>query len=111
LLFRVGDVPQLAAAISRLYGAPDLAFAMGSEAREYVRDNHSPETHYAKLLKIYTELSESPECARKKTRPLRVAFIGGRGVISKYSGIETYYEQVGEQLARRGHEVTIYCHS
>jgi glycosyltransferase involved in cell wall biosynthesis len=38
-----------------------------------------------------------------------VAFIGGRGVISKYSGIEAYYEAVGERLAAAGHEVTVYC--
>lgn len=42
-------------------------------------------------------------------RGLRVAFIGGRGVISKYSGIETYYEEVGQQLVHRGHQVTVYC--
>jgi len=40
---------------------------------------------------------------------LRVAFIGGRGVISKYSGIETYYEEVGARMAQMGHEVTVYC--
>jgi glycosyltransferase involved in cell wall biosynthesis len=40
---------------------------------------------------------------------VRVAFIGGRGVISKYSGIETYYEEVGRRLASMGHEVTVYC--
>ncbi|MFZ0317775.1 MAG: glycosyltransferase family 4 protein [Candidatus Sulfotelmatobacter sp.] len=40
---------------------------------------------------------------------LRVAFIGGRGVISKYSGIEAYYEEVGKRLAGMGHEVTAYC--
>jgi glycosyltransferase involved in cell wall biosynthesis len=49
---------------------------------------------------------ESP-CPEK--RKLSVAFIGGRGVISKYSGIEAYYEEVGRRLASRGHEVTIYC--
>ncbi|HZC24652.1 MAG TPA: glycosyltransferase family 4 protein, partial [Candidatus Binatia bacterium] len=38
-----------------------------------------------------------------------IAFIGGRGVISKYSGIETYYEEVGKRLAARGHELTVYC--
>jgi len=38
-----------------------------------------------------------------------VAFIGGRGVISKYSGIETYYEEVGARMAQMGHEVTVYC--
>jgi glycosyltransferase involved in cell wall biosynthesis len=40
-----------------------------------------------------------------------VAFIGGRGVVSKYSGIESYYEQAGHELARLGHEVTVYCRS
>ena len=40
---------------------------------------------------------------------LRVAFIGGRGVISKYSGIESYYEEVGKRLVEMGHEVTVYC--
>jgi glycosyltransferase involved in cell wall biosynthesis len=44
-------------------------------------------------------------------RKLRVAFIGGRGVVSKYSGIETYYEEVGKRLAAMGHEVTAYCRS
>jgi glycosyltransferase involved in cell wall biosynthesis len=40
---------------------------------------------------------------------LRVAFIGGRGVISKYSGIESYYEEVGKRLVEMGHDVTVYC--
>ncbi|HLW84738.1 MAG TPA: glycosyltransferase family 4 protein [Candidatus Sulfotelmatobacter sp.] len=44
----------------------------------------------------------------KKPR-VRVAFIGGRGVVSKYSGIEAYYEEVGSRLAEMGHEVTVYC--
>ena len=33
---------------------------------------------------------------------LRVAFIGGRGVVSKYSGIETYYEEIGKTTDRDG---------
>jgi glycosyltransferase involved in cell wall biosynthesis len=40
---------------------------------------------------------------------LRLAFIGGRGVISKYSGIEAYYEEVGARMVQMGHEVTVYC--
>ena len=40
---------------------------------------------------------------------LRIAFIGARGVIGTYSGIETYYEELGSRLAARGHEVTAYC--
>jgi glycosyltransferase involved in cell wall biosynthesis len=47
--------------------------------------------------------------AHSQKRMLRVAFIGGRGVVSKYSGIETYYEEVGKRLAEMGHEVTAYC--
>ena len=38
-----------------------------------------------------------------------MAFIGGRGVISKYSGIESYYEEVGKTAGEMGHEVTVYC--
>jgi glycosyltransferase involved in cell wall biosynthesis len=42
-------------------------------------------------------------------RPLRIAFIGARGVAGTYSGIETYYEELGSRLAAKGHEVTAYC--
>lgn len=42
---------------------------------------------------------------------MKIAFVGGRGVIGKYSGIETYYEEVGSRLVREGHEVTLYCRS
>ncbi len=42
-------------------------------------------------------------------RKLKIAFLGARGVVGTYSGIETYYEEVGSRLAARGHEVTAYC--
>jgi glycosyltransferase involved in cell wall biosynthesis len=68
--------------------------------------------HYAALTSVYEDL-----CANARTkvgirRPesrLKVAFIGGRGVMSKYSGIEAYYEEVGRGLVELGHDVTIYC--
>lgn len=41
--------------------------------------------------------------------PLKIAFIGGRGVAGTYSGIETYYEEVGSRLAARGHQVVAHC--
>jgi len=44
-------------------------------------------------------------------RSLRIAFIGARGVGNTYSGIETYYEEVGSRLVDRGHEVVAYCRS
>jgi glycosyltransferase involved in cell wall biosynthesis len=50
----------------------------------------------------------TPPVAFRK-RVLRVAFIGGRGVGSKYSGIETYYEEIGKRLTGMGHHVTAYC--
>ena len=39
---------------------------------------------------------------------MRIAFIGSRGIPARYSGFETFYEQVAVRLARRGHEVTVY---
>ena len=42
---------------------------------------------------------------------MKIAFIGTRGVNGKYSGIETYCEEVGSRLVKRGHEVTVYCRS
>ncbi|HEV7219464.1 MAG: glycosyltransferase family 4 protein [Terriglobales bacterium] len=111
LLFRPGDVDQLTEVISQLYASPEIAARMGGEGREWVRKKHSQENHYAQLTKIYGELAEKSGRASKKNRPLRVAFIGGRGVVSKYSGIETYYEEAGKRLASMGHEVTVYCRS
>jgi len=42
---------------------------------------------------------------------MKIAFIGARGVVGKYSGIETYYEEVGSRLVQLGHDVTVYCRS
>ena len=55
----------------------------------------------------FASCNQSPNAAPPKK--LRLAFIGGRGVIAKYSGIEAYYEEVGKRLAEMGHEVTVYC--
>ncbi len=134
LLYPTGDVNQLTQAIQLLGTNPELAEQMGRAGWELVRQRHTPEMHYQKLLSLYeamlerkrvrsmsliattekpgwrrsryvsTRAKESPE-----RRTLRLAFIGGRGVISKYSGIETYYEEVGKRLAEMGHEVTVYC--
>jgi glycosyltransferase involved in cell wall biosynthesis len=130
LLYRTGDVNQLAEAIQLLGSNPELAEKMGRAGWEIVRERHMPQVHYQKLLCVYEALvagknrrsraaagvSESPgpplrpeSAMAMEQRHLRVAFIGGRGVISKYSGIETYYEEVGQRLAQMGHEVTVYC--
>jgi glycosyltransferase involved in cell wall biosynthesis len=119
LLYADGDREQLAHSIGFLVDRPDLVAKMGAAARSRIKEIHDPGQHIDKLLGIYYRLTSSrkilsfpaapePPCPR---RSVRVAFIGGRGVVSKYSGIESYYEQAGHELARLGHEVTVYCRS
>jgi glycosyltransferase involved in cell wall biosynthesis len=50
-----------------------------------------------------------PGSVVKPSDGYRIAFIGGRGIGAQYSGIETFYEEVGTRLAARGHDVTVYC--
>ena len=116
LLFPPGDVEILTEKILLLHDRPELAAQMGAAGRELVLKQHSPETHYVALMELYGKLAlrdRKPHPAPATvgvTQPrLRVAFIGGRGVISKYSGIEAYYEEVGRRLVEMGHQVTVYC--
>jgi glycosyltransferase involved in cell wall biosynthesis len=116
LLYRTGDVEQLAASIQFLCSRPELAEKMGRAGWEQIQQNYTPKLHYDALIKLYDRLADRSNRLRPQSilpaaqrEPLRIAFIGGRGVISKYSGIETYYEEVGSQLCRMGHEVTAYC--
>jgi glycosyltransferase involved in cell wall biosynthesis len=138
LLYPAGDVDRLAEVIRWLWSRPDAAEAMGRAGGEFVRQNHTPERHYRKLLSLYENLiaakplrkcdlvptTQQPpwtlppkkpcvpakiDITSSQARKLHLAFIGGRGVISKYSGIEAYYEEVGKRLVEMGHEVTIYC--
>lgn len=39
---------------------------------------------------------------------MKIAFLGSRGIPARYSGFETFYEQLGVRLAARGHAVTVY---
>jgi glycosyltransferase involved in cell wall biosynthesis len=116
LLYRTGDVGELASAIRYLSTQPALVARMGKTGLEQVRQFHTPEAHYDALLKLYESVVSGRRAQQKPARivgtsacPLRIAFIGGRGVVSKYSGIETYYEEVGARLAKMGHQVTVYC--
>src|SRR6202158_4993872 len=119
LLYSDGDREQLAHSIGFLFDRPDLIDKMGAAARSHVKTNHDPDQHMEKLLELYYRLTStkrglsfSAVAEQPRTRRgVRVAFIGGRGVVSKYSGIESYYEQAGHELARLGHEVTVYCRS
>ena len=114
LLYRCGDVNQLVQSIRMLAADPEMSDRMGRAGWEFVRERHSPEGHDAALLGIYEELISRkasrhispirvPPCkARdplKSVRPrLRVAFIGGRGVVSKYRGIESLTRSTGKRL-------------
>ena len=114
LLFPVGDMQQLASAVSTLATHPEVARRMGDTARRLVQDRFSPEGHYLALEQHYHELGRRKVPAKRNRSAgdrLRIAFIGGRGVVSKYSGIESYYEEVGKRLAEMGDEITVYCRS
>jgi glycosyltransferase involved in cell wall biosynthesis len=109
LLYEVGNIEQLRAAISRLAQLPNRCAKMGAAGRRLLEANHTPEQHYDQLMNVYEQIISRSPIRAFKSPPIRVAFIGGRGVISKYSGIEAYYEEVGRELASLGYEVTIYC--
>jgi glycosyltransferase involved in cell wall biosynthesis len=117
ILFPPGNVEQLAKAISFLVERPGLAAKMGAAGRELVETQHTPDAHYRAMMLLYQQMRSASTKARKAEvfpeppKPLRIAFIGGRGVVSKYSGIETCYEEVGERLAEMGHDITVYCRS
>jgi glycosyltransferase involved in cell wall biosynthesis len=116
VLFRAGDAGQLSSAIRFLNDRPELAEQMGRAGRELLRLRHDPKTHIENLSLMYESLIQRSHAARcpslaatRQPSSMRIAFIGGRGVMSKYSGIETYYEEVGSRLDAMGHDVTAYC--
>jgi len=113
LLYDPKNPAELADRIRSLHQDPDRCTRMGQGALRFLRAKHSPEQHCQAICALYEKLARERAswnyfpAAPKPS--LRVAFIGGRGLISKYSGIEAYYEEVGSRLAARGHEVTVYC--
>jgi glycosyltransferase involved in cell wall biosynthesis len=111
LLYRVGDVDQLVEAIEGLRCDPELARQMGLAGRDRARRDFCHETHFQALTTLYDELIARRRSHPNTGRALKVAFIGGRGVGGKYSGIETCYEKVGERLAAKHVDITAYCRS
>ena len=110
LLYEPGNVTQLAEKIRHLSDQPQLASAMGASGRRVVETRHNPERHYAAMTEVYEQLRSAghDRSLPPKRRP-RVAFIGARGVLSRYSGIESYYEETGKLLAQDNYDVTAYC--
>lgn len=115
LLYQPGDVEQLSGAISYLAERPQQVQDMGVAGRQVVATRHSPAAHYRELMQLYEQVCSKARQSRPTrvvaaaSKPMRVAFIGGRGVVSKYSGIETYYEEVGKRLVELGYDITVYC--
>src|SRR5208337_780677 len=56
LLYRAGDANALSDAIARLSSKPELAQNMGRAGWELVRQRHTPEAHYQRLLSLYEGL-------------------------------------------------------
>jgi glycosyltransferase involved in cell wall biosynthesis len=42
---------------------------------------------------------------------LRIAIVGSRGIPARWSGFETFAEELGVRLVELGHEVSVYCRS
>ena len=42
---------------------------------------------------------------------MKIAFLGSRGIPARYSGFETFYEQLALRLVQRGHQITVYNRS
>lgn len=42
---------------------------------------------------------------------MKIALLGSRGIPARYSGFETFYEQLAIRLVQRGHQVTVYNRS
>lgn len=40
---------------------------------------------------------------------MKIAIVGTRGIPARYGGFETFAEELGKRLVRRGHRVTVYC--
>jgi glycosyltransferase involved in cell wall biosynthesis len=121
VLYKVKDIDQLSSTIAFLHGRPELAQRMGQDGFDLVKRSHSQEQHLDELERIYKTLVRRQNAPTQKASLalagagsrespcLRIAFIGGRGVVGKYSGIETCYEEIGARLAKSGHEITAYC--
>ena len=123
VLHKVKDIDQLSSAIAFLRERPELAKKMGEEGHRLVKRRYSQEQHFEELERIYKTLVRRQNAPTQKrslalgksgsseSPRLHIAFIGGRGVIGKYSGIETCYEETGARLAEMGHQVAAYCRS
>lgn len=113
ILYQSRNADELAAAMRFLRDRPEVANSLGQAGWRLVRDKYSKVDHFISLEKIYARLSNGSKArvTVERSKPLHIALIGGRGIASQYSGIETCCEQIGRRLVERGHTVTAYCRS
>ena len=124
LLYADGDREQLAHSIGFLFDRRDLVEKMGAAARSRVKANHDPAQHTAKLLELYYRLTSTKKLLSfplrngrrhpplHRSTPRRSCGVHrgtGRGIQVQRDRV--LYEHAGRELARLGHEVTVYCRS
>ncbi|MBZ5705103.1 MAG: DUF1972 domain-containing protein, partial [Acidobacteriia bacterium] len=42
---------------------------------------------------------------------MKISILGTRGIPARYGGFEACAEEIATRLARRGHEIKVYCRS
>lgn len=57
LLFEPGNADDLSEKIKYLFDNPELCREMGNKCIKFVKDNHSTEKHYQRLMEIYSKLT------------------------------------------------------
>jgi len=114
-LFPAGNVEQLGKAIAFLVERPELTAQMGNHRTQVRRSLNA----LPKLISgVNASLHSDEAMARKgdKTRrnralsqnpPVRIAFIGGRGVRFKVQRYRNLLRKVGKRLADTDHDVTV----
>ena len=60
-------------------------------------------------LQVRTRRTWAIPIATRGRNQLRIAIVGTRGIPAAYGGFETLAWELSIRLARRGHEVTVYC--
>ncbi len=55
-----------------------------------------------------SDLQSSSRCHSAK-KPMKIAFVGLRGIPAVYGGVDRVVEEISTGLASRGHEITVYC--
>ena len=88
LLFPPGNVSALRDAIAFLHAEKSISESMGQAAHDLVRTRFAPERHLEALTGIYRDLAHDNQPNTHRPR-VKVAFIGGRGVIPTRSNSDT----------------------